>query len=407
MTDKTAGSSGKLLAAFLFAWAAFAATAQARVGVTSAAEGDPLGKPPAEAERVLRIGIDIQASEVVTTQASDRAHLVFLDGTSVTIGPNARVTIDSFVYDPNTRLGNLALTAGAGVLRLVGGKISKTQAITVTTPSSNVGVRGGIAVVEVQPTQTRASFLFGRDMAVSAQGQTQTVTRPGYQVIVAAGATPGRAVPVPPSVLAASIGQLEGRTGPRSGSSGGGNTAAAAAIVTGTRTLASETQAATSTSLTQTTSSPAAGSSSTQSAGWQQWNGGVGYNTPTAFNPIAQMPLTGSANYNGTFDASSTNGSVRGNFSMSWNFSSLNGSFSLVSTTAANPGSGSGTLRQSGSGFGGSFTVSNSGGVFGSGTLQGNFVSTSSGPAGGVSGSFSGANTSNTGTFTGTFKGTR
>jgi hypothetical protein len=316
------------------------------------------------------------------------------------------VTIDSFVYDANARVGSLALSAGAGVLRLVGGKISKSQAITITTPSSNIGVRGGIALIDVQSTQTRASFLFGRDMTVSAQGQTQTVTRPGYQVIVNAGTAPAAPVPLPPAALAASIGQLEGRTGPR-GAAGGPNAAGAAAIVTGTRTLAGETQAAAATSLTQNTSTPASGSSSTQSTGWQQWNGGVGYNTPTAFNPVSQMPLVGSATYNGTFDANSTNGAVRGNFSMTWNFSSLNGSFSLVSTTAANPGSGSGTLKQSGSGFSGPFSVVNSGSLVGSGTLQGNFVSNSSGPAGGVSGSFSGTNASNTGSITGTFKGTR
>ena len=56
--------------------------ALARVGVTSAADGDPLGKPPNENERVLRIGIDVQANEVITTAAKDRAHLVFLDGSS-------------------------------------------------------------------------------------------------------------------------------------------------------------------------------------------------------------------------------------------------------------------------------------------------------------------------------------
>src|SRR5207247_3847042 len=88
--------------------------AAAGVGVTSATDGDPLGKPPQEAERVLRIGIDVQANELITTNANDRAHLVFLDGTSLTVGPNARVTIDKFVFDPNTKTGELALTASAG-----------------------------------------------------------------------------------------------------------------------------------------------------------------------------------------------------------------------------------------------------------------------------------------------------
>ncbi|HXZ08609.1 MAG TPA: hypothetical protein VEI25_11170, partial [Paraburkholderia sp.] len=67
-----------------------AGDAGARVGVTSATDGDPLGKPPNEKERILRIGIDVQADEVVTTHENDRAHLVFLDGTSLTVGPNAR-----------------------------------------------------------------------------------------------------------------------------------------------------------------------------------------------------------------------------------------------------------------------------------------------------------------------------
>ena len=215
----TGSFRGKALAALVVTIATITAGAEARVGVTSAAEGDPLGKPPAEAERILRIGVDIQANEVVTTQANDRAHLVFLDGTSITIGPNSRLTIDSFVFDPNSKQGSLALSAGAGILRIVGGKISKTQAITINTPSSNIGVRGGIAVIDVQPAQTRAAFLFGRDMTVSAQSQTQTVTRPGYQVIVTAGAAPAAPIPVTPGALAAGIGQLEGRTGSRSTSS--------------------------------------------------------------------------------------------------------------------------------------------------------------------------------------------
>src|SRR5262245_6966199 len=72
--------------------------AVAKVGVTSATDGDPLGKPPSEPERVLRVGIDVQANELITTRANDRAHVMFLDGSSLTVGPNARLTIDKFVY---------------------------------------------------------------------------------------------------------------------------------------------------------------------------------------------------------------------------------------------------------------------------------------------------------------------
>ena len=127
--------------------------AAAKVGVTSATDGDPLGKPPQEAERVLRIGIDVQANELITTNANDRAHLVFLDGSSLTVGPNAQLTIDKFVFDPTTKTGELAINASKGVLRLVGGKISKNNPITITTPSSTIGIRGGITILDVKPAR--------------------------------------------------------------------------------------------------------------------------------------------------------------------------------------------------------------------------------------------------------------
>ncbi len=193
-----------------------AANADARVGVTSATDGDPTGKPPDENERVLRIGIDVQANEVVTTQANDRAHLVFLDGTSLTIGPNAQVTIDKFVYDPTTKAGDLAISTTQGVFRLVGGKISKTNAIVIKTPSSTIGIRGGITIFSVTRLRTIANFIFGNSMTVNGTGRTETVTRPGSQVSINLGSPPSPPSLLPPGGLSAEIAQLE------TGKSGGG-----------------------------------------------------------------------------------------------------------------------------------------------------------------------------------------
>ena len=193
--------------------------AWARVGVTSGADGDPLGKPPNENERVLRIGIDVQANELITTAANDRAHLVFLDGSALTVGPNAQLTIDRFVYDPSTQKGELAINASKGVLRLVGGKISKTNAITIVTPSSTIGIRGGITILSVTQVQTIAAFVFGNSMTVTAGGQTQTATRAGSQVTTKAGSGPGPAILFKQGGMIAALSALEG------GSSNGNNSA--------------------------------------------------------------------------------------------------------------------------------------------------------------------------------------
>jgi hypothetical protein len=185
--------------------------AQARVGVTSETDGDPLGKPPTQDERVLRVGIDIQADELITTRDNDRAHLVFLDGTSLTIGPNARLKVDHFVYDPASRTGDLAVTVSQGVFRLVGGRISKTTPIVVNTPTSTIGIRGGIGLFSVDSRQTISRFLFGSSMTVTALGRTVTATRPGSQIATLAGGFPGAPGMIPSGALANTITLLEAR----------------------------------------------------------------------------------------------------------------------------------------------------------------------------------------------------
>ena len=177
---------------------------------------------------MLRIGIDVQANELITTRANDRAHLVFLDGTSLTVGPNAQLTIDKFVFDPNTKTGELAISASKGVMRLVGGKISKTQPIVITTPASTVGIRGGITILTVEPNKTTSTFVFGKLMTVSAAGQTQTVTRQGSQVTTNAGTPPGQPTLVPPGGYSSQLSQLEGGSGSSTPSGGGGGQQGAA-----------------------------------------------------------------------------------------------------------------------------------------------------------------------------------
>src|SRR5882762_2535617 len=132
------------------------AHAQSRIGVTQATQNNPMGKPPGGLDRVLRVGTDVQANEIISTAADDRAHLVFLDGTTLTIGPSSQLTVDKFVYDPTTQKGELAVNATKGVFRVIGGRISKTAEITVRTPLSTIGIRGGIMIVGVEATQTTA-----------------------------------------------------------------------------------------------------------------------------------------------------------------------------------------------------------------------------------------------------------
>jgi len=202
-----------------------AVPAWAKVGVASVVDGEPIGLPPGGSERVLRVGIDMNADEKVTTKDNDRAHLVFLDGTSLTVGPNSVMVIDKFVYDPEKKIGEMALKVERGSLRFVGGIISKKSEVKIDTPSAVMGIRGGILTVSVSATgQTTARFLFGASFSITSEGVTRTVTTPGMIVNVSPGLPPTVPTTIPPGGLTTNVATFEQtfQPGPNASGQGGG-----------------------------------------------------------------------------------------------------------------------------------------------------------------------------------------
>ena len=408
-------TSPAFLLAIVIAWPGLAVAGP--VGVTAAANGDPLGKPPAAAERILHVGVDVQASELVTTGANDRAQLLFLDGTSLTVGPNAELRIDRFVFDPSSATGQLDVTLGKGVLRMVGGKISKTRAVTVNTPGGSTGIRGGIAIVGVQQGQTSSTFMFGRDMTVTGQGVTQTVTRPGFEIVQRFGAPPQSPTPVSERTLSAQVQQLEGRQSAAGAAQQGGP--ATVKVSQGVQNVAAQ----------QPAPQPAPTAGTQQPTGWQQWGGGVAYQNPSAVNPaisggsttqsvdttfvpgqmpsFSQLPTTGTATYTGTFATTwSSEGAFGGSINMNWNFASQNGTFSATANGQnGHTGTVNGPVALVGSTakFSGTATGGNATGI-NSVAVNGNFVTSKTSPVGGIAVTFTGRNggaVMATGTFSG------
>ncbi len=158
------------------------------VGTTAAVNTDTKGTPPRMAARDLFIGTSVFFEERIETSKSGQAQLLFLDESALTIASNSDIVLDKFIYDPKTSKGELALSIGAGLFRFVGGRISKTSVVRIKTPTATIGVRGGIAIIKVEPgtDATRAIFMFGKEMTVNNKsGVTRKVTRPGFGIDVA------------------------------------------------------------------------------------------------------------------------------------------------------------------------------------------------------------------------------
>lgn len=122
-----------------------------KAGVAAAVNPEANSQPPNEKMQVLHVGQNVIRNERITTQNAGQVQLLFVDGSTLTLGPNSEIVIDEFVFDPKSKTGSMTATVTAGLLRYVGGKVSKTKDVNFYTPSGVVTVRGGIAIITVKP----------------------------------------------------------------------------------------------------------------------------------------------------------------------------------------------------------------------------------------------------------------
>jgi ferric-dicitrate binding protein FerR (iron transport regulator) len=100
---------------------------------------------PAQVENEpAAVGTLAHMNDQLRTGASARLQVSFRDSTELTLGENATVVVDRFVYDPDAGTGEVVLKTGVAALRMATGKISElhNKKITVTTPFATIGVRG-------------------------------------------------------------------------------------------------------------------------------------------------------------------------------------------------------------------------------------------------------------------------
>src|SRR5437764_5624271 len=199
----------------LLAAVAGSAGAQERVGVNSAVNPNVSGLPPGAPSRQLVVGGDVVFKERITTSNLGQTQVLFLDKSAMTVGPNSDVTVDEFVYDPNTGTGKLAISAAHGVMRFIGGKLSKNEnAVSMQTPTGVLAVRGGMFLASIGSKGPEVTFLYGNSLTISNPAGSQLLTRPGYMVTMSSRSTPpSEPRPAPPGATAALLSQLDGRSG--------------------------------------------------------------------------------------------------------------------------------------------------------------------------------------------------
>jgi FecR protein len=188
------------------------------IGAAGAVNPATAGTPPGRPTRVIELGARVIHKERIQTTTGGSVQLIFLDKTTLNVGPNSDLVIDEFIYDPSRGAGQMAVSMTKGVLRFVGGNISHAGNASVKTPAATLGIRGGVATIKHQPCGvppaagqgllvpdapcgTRAINHFGV-MTVSTAVGTEVIRRPGFAVTIVPGAA---TLPAPTRVSQAEV----------------------------------------------------------------------------------------------------------------------------------------------------------------------------------------------------------
>jgi hypothetical protein len=125
-------------------------SAQAKLGdaagVTGAVQGQAKLESPARQTTVDQVasGEDVVMGDAVSTLTKSRLQIMLLDQTAITMGENASLVIDEFVYDPENAGSALSASVTQGAFRLVTGGVARNnpEGTKVKLPSAVLTIRG-------------------------------------------------------------------------------------------------------------------------------------------------------------------------------------------------------------------------------------------------------------------------
>jgi len=124
----------------LFALQAAAFAEEPRIGNATATKNKVEGIIDGRNHPISK-GTEVFTNETVRTGDASVADLVFIDNTSLSVGPISEVKLDKFVYDPTGSSGAVVIQATKGAFRFVTG--SQDQRVyEIKTPFGTLGVRG-------------------------------------------------------------------------------------------------------------------------------------------------------------------------------------------------------------------------------------------------------------------------
>ena len=102
-------------------------------------------------QQPAKTGDLLEQADVLTTGPNGSVGITFIDNTRFSAGPNSRVELKQFNFNPTTQEGEFVTDVQQGTLAIISGQIAKRSpdAMKVKTPTTILGVRGTKFAIKV------------------------------------------------------------------------------------------------------------------------------------------------------------------------------------------------------------------------------------------------------------------
>lgn len=102
-------------------------------------------------QQPAKTGDLLEQADVLTTGPNGSVGITFIDNTRFSAGPNSRIELKQFRFNPTTQEGDFVTDVQQGTLAIISGQIAKRSpdAMKVRTPTTILGVRGTKFAIKV------------------------------------------------------------------------------------------------------------------------------------------------------------------------------------------------------------------------------------------------------------------
>ena len=141
----------QIVPAAIFAALAFSVSSAAEIGQIKNTTGQVFLLRNNQ-QQPAKPGDIVEEADTIITGANGSFGVTLIDSTRISAGPNSRIELKQFRFNPTTQEGESLTELHRGTLTIVSGQIAKRSpgAMKVQTPTTILGVRGTRFAVKVE-----------------------------------------------------------------------------------------------------------------------------------------------------------------------------------------------------------------------------------------------------------------